>query len=86
MITIACPHQEIGYGNSSCPGCGPIDSEFWNCGEGEITGHVYRDTEGDAGVIGDLEATCSCILTDSEWDKVRETLCEQGSEPSDPAG
>jgi len=97
VVSVTCPHRE--EAPRECPGCSlsrlnAVDDRFDVSCNGEISGRVYRDTEGDAGVIGGLhsfwaveneEATCGCHLTEAEWDKVREALCEQGSEPPDPA-
>lgn len=85
MTTVNCPHQRPAI--RSCTGCiahpsSAVTSMLNHC-HGEIDGTVYRDSDGDAGVINgvrhiltveDETATCGCQLTEDEWETAREEL------------
>jgi len=56
-----------------------------SCVDGEATGTVYRDSDGDASIpygvrvflaVEDLELTCGCTLIDDEEEQVTEKLCD----------
>jgi hypothetical protein len=88
MTTVDCPHREPAM--RTCTGCPNYHPGGAQWCEGEIEGRVYRDSDGDPGVINgvrnfwaveDENALCGCALTEAEWDKVREKLVEVGSEP-----
>ena len=86
MTRIDCPHQE--EDERTCTGCTQdpgSDPGIVQC-NGEITGHVYRDSEGDSGVIGgnhsfwaveDVEPTCKCQLTPAEFESAQERLVDE---------
>jgi hypothetical protein len=81
--TVDCPHIDVGP--ADCPGCDVHpDNDAPYC-HGEVSGHVFRDSDGDAGVINgvryfvtveDLTLSCRCTLSDAEQAQVEEALCE----------
>ena len=96
MTTIPCPHQLHAWTwKRQCGGCTEHDSDDkarW-C-DGEADGTVYRDSEGDPGVIGgmhsflaveDLELSCGCQLSADEEQQVTDALCERYAEGDDLA-
>lgn len=95
MTTVDCPHQHPSALRGSCPGCtaGSLEELFPYC-NGEATGRVYRDSDGDAGVINgirhflaveDLELSCGCQLSEAEKQQVTNALCERYAEGDDLA-
>ena len=91
--TVECPHSQVAAART-CPGCtfeqDGITPGLRFC-EGMVGGRVYRDSEGDAGVIGginsflaveDVVLSCGCTLDDGEQEQVEHTLVEEYEFPS----
>jgi hypothetical protein len=92
MPAISCPHQVSAA--RMCPGCSadhPFDPELGPIGhcDGTIEGRVFRDSDGDVGVIygvrhflavEDEEADCGCQLTEQEWEQARDKLAQEYAE------
>lgn len=87
------PHQHPAI--RSCAGCRTSEEDapaYW-C-DGKATGRVYRDSDGDAGVVNgirhfvaveDLELSCGCTLSADEEQAVTDALCERYAEDDDLA-